>query len=115
MADAGLIVITAFISPYQAGRAKAAQAAGERFYKIYLDADLKVCEARDPKGLYKKARAGKISDFTGIDSPYETPERPDLVIDTVNNSVEDCVRRFMNFIMEKSALGSGKEKTFAVQ
>src|SRR6187401_2820607 len=77
MADAGVVVITAFISPYQADRQKArtiACEAGVDFYEIYVKADVATCEERDPKGLYKKARAGQIAEFTGISAPYEAPE-----------------------------------------
>ena len=95
-ADAGVLVITAFISPYRADRDRA-RAAAERllgadaFQEIHIEADLAICEARDPKGLYKRARSGEIRDFTGISAPYEAPDNPDLVIDTGENSVEVCV------------------------
>lgn len=81
--DAGLITITAFISPYRADRAIAGQTVGEDgFFEVFCDAPLAICEQRDPKGLYKKARAGEIKGFTGIDDPYEAPDNPKLVIDT---------------------------------
>jgi len=95
-ADAGVLVITAFISPYRADRDRA-RAAAERllgadaFQEIHIEADLAICEARDPKGLYKRARSGEIREFTGISAPYEAPDNPDLVIDTGENSVEACV------------------------
>jgi len=77
--EAGLIVITAFISPYREDRAQARAILGEsRFVETFLDASLSVCEARDPKGLYRKARAGEIPQFTGISAPYEQPDEPDL-------------------------------------
>jgi len=80
--DAGLIAITAFISPYRADRDRVrAMAADGDFIEIFVDTPLAVCEARDPKGLYKKARAGEVKRFTGIDDPYEPPERPELVLD----------------------------------
>jgi adenylylsulfate kinase len=79
--DAGLIVITAFISPYRADRDIARRLAGRgRFVEVYLDVPLNVCESRDPKGLYRKARAGAIKDFTGIDHPYEKPENPEVTL-----------------------------------
>ncbi len=83
MADAGLIVLTAFISPFRAERAmvRAMMPPGE-FVEIFIDTSLEVAEARDTKGLYAKARAGELANFTGIDSPYEAPERPDIRIDT---------------------------------
>jgi adenylylsulfate kinase len=90
--DAGLLVISAFISPYRRDRAMARDIIGaERFFEIHLSAELAVCEERDPKGLYKRARAGEIAEFTGISSPYETPEQPDLTIDTGELEVEACV------------------------
>ena len=87
-ADAGLVCISAFISPYRADRATARVAAKGRFHEVYLDADLATCERRDPKGLYRKARAGQIADFTGVSAPYEEPVAPDLVIRTAETDVE---------------------------
>ncbi len=87
--DAGAIAITAFISPYRADRdgVRAMLAEGD-FIEAFVDAPLEVCEARDPKGLYKKARAGEIKGFTGIDDPYEPPEKPELVLDAGTKSPE---------------------------
>lgn len=99
MADAGLICISAFISPFRADRRKARDAAGENFHEIYIKADLDACEKRDPKGLYKKARAGKIQEFTGISSPYEPPENPDLVVDTTQNSIDACVEMIVEYVL----------------
>ncbi|RZV52268.1 MAG: adenylyl-sulfate kinase [Sphingomonadaceae bacterium] len=91
MADAGLIVLTAFISPFRADRARARRAAGDHpFFEVYIDTPLEVAEARDAKGLYGMARAGKIADFTGISSPYEPPEDPDLVLPAAEESAEVC-------------------------
>ncbi|MBI1215606.1 MAG: adenylyl-sulfate kinase [Alphaproteobacteria bacterium] len=101
MSNAGLITLTAFISPFQADRRKARDAAGTRFYEIYVKADLETCEKRDPKGLYKKARAGKIPEFTGISSPYEPPENPDLEVDTATHGVDACVEMVVNFILDR--------------
>lgn len=117
MADAGLIVITAFISPYRADRDRARKAAPSRFHEIYVSADLETCESRDPKGLYKKARAGEIVEFTGIDSPYESPENPEMVVDTQKHDVTTCVAQVLNYIEEqvklrKSANTNQKEKAF---
>ena len=94
MVDAGLIVITAFISPFRAERdmARALLAEGE-FIEVFVDAPLEVAEERDPKGLYRKARRGEIKNFTGIDSPYEAPEAPEIHIDTMTVSAEDAVER----------------------
>ncbi|MDP6014409.1 MAG: adenylyl-sulfate kinase, partial [Alphaproteobacteria bacterium] len=102
-ADAGVLVITAFISPYRADRDRA-RAAAERllgedaFQEIHIEADLATCEARDPKGLYKRARSGEIRDFTGVSAPYEAPDKPDLVIDTGGNAVEQCVDEVLAYV-----------------
>lgn len=100
LARAGMIVISAFISPYRADRDRARQAACDGFHEIYIKADLQTCEGRDPKGLYKKARAGAIRDFTGIDSPYEEPSAPELTVDTQGEDVERCVQRIIAYIEE---------------
>ena len=115
MADAGLIVLSAFISPYEADRQRARRASGENFNEIYLSADLETCESRDPMGLYKKARAGEISEFTGIDSPYEVPENPEMIIDTKNQDIDTCVEQIVEYIenqvkLDESGDGEGKEQ-----
>jgi bifunctional enzyme CysN/CysC len=104
MADAGLIVITAFISPYRSDRARARAASQSKFHEIYINADLAICESRDPKGLYKKARAGDIKEFTGIDSPYEPPENPDMIVDTQASRVQECVAQILKYIEEQVQL-----------
>lgn len=94
IADAGLVVITSLISPFRADRKRVCdicREGGIPFIEVYLDVPLEVCEARDVKGLYKKARAGEIQKFTGIDSPYEAPEAPDLVIKTAEISQEEAL------------------------
>jgi len=98
MADAGLIVVTAFISPYRSDRIRAREAAGAAFHEVYIRADLETCEQRDPKGLYKKARAGEIAEFTGVSAPYEPPANPDLVIDTSTGSIDECVAQFLDHV-----------------
>jgi len=105
--DAGLIVFTSFISPYRADRdlVRAAHDPG-RFLEVYVAAALETCEARDVKGLYKKARAGEIPEFTGITAPYEPPEQPELVLDTNAESVEQSVGRLVSFLEEKGYLSS---------
>ncbi|OUT90673.1 MAG: adenylyl-sulfate kinase [Micavibrio sp. TMED27] len=117
MADAGLIVISAFISPYREDRNRARQAAGEKFSEIYVEADLNTCESRDPKGLYKKARAGDIKEFTGIDSPYEAPDNPELVVNTQQHDVDTCVEQVLSYVEGLVALSqssnSKKEKAIA--
>lgn len=94
MADSGVVVITAFISPYRMDRRRAREIALEgdaEFIEVFVDAPLEVCEARDPKQLYKKARAGEIREFTGIDAPYEAPEDPEIVVHTDRQSVEESI------------------------
>lgn len=99
MLDAGLIVITSFISPFRAERdmARTLFEDGE-FIEVFVNTPLEVCEQRDPKGLYAKARAGDIKNFTGIDSPYEPPPRPELTVDTVSTSVEEAADRIVDFL-----------------
>lgn len=95
--DAGVLVIAAFISPYLRDRAMAREIVGtERFLEVHLNADLSVCESRDPKGLYKKAREGLISEFTGVSAPYEVPENAELHIDSASLSVAESVARMMD-------------------
>jgi len=94
--DAGLIVISAFISPFKADREMAkALFDDSEFIEVYMDAPLKVCEERDPKGLYKKARAGEIKNFTGIDSEYEKPIFPDISLDVGETPINDCVNQLL--------------------
>ncbi|GLS03832.1 adenylyl-sulfate kinase [Chitiniphilus shinanonensis] len=96
MNDAGVIVITAFISPFAKDRELARDAIGtETFKEIYLNTPIETCEGRDPKGLYRKARAGEIKDFTGVQSPYEAPEFPSLVIDTSRCHIDEAVQRIL--------------------
>jgi bifunctional enzyme CysN/CysC len=97
-ADAGTVVLTAFISPFAKDRALARKAAGEAFHEIYVKADLEACEARDVKGLYKRARNGEIPEFTGISSPYEPPARAELVVDTVSEPLDACVESMIEYI-----------------
>ena len=103
-AQAGFIVITAFISPFKKDRKKALNAFPNNSHEIYLDCDLKTCENRDPKGLYVKARKGEIKEFTGIDSPYEIPEAPDLSLDTQNLTIEDSEKILFDYINEKTSI-----------
>lgn len=101
-ADAGIIVITAFISPYRGDRDRAREAAGaETFHEVYIKADLETCEQRDPKGLYRKARAGEIKQFTGISAPYEAPDTADLVVDTMAQDVETSVDQIVDYIRDR--------------
>ena len=99
MLESGLIVMTAFISPFNKDRNEAKRLiSNDDFIEIYCKASLETCEARDVKGLYKKARAGKIKNYTGIDSPYEVPENPDLIIDTDNETLDNAVFKILNFL-----------------
>lgn len=104
-ADAGLIVVTAFISPFRADRnmVRALMPEGE-FLEVHVHAALDVCEGRDPKGLYKKARAGHIKHFTGIDSPYEAPDAAELTLDTGRLSVEQSVQTLLDFLRERGKI-----------
>lgn len=101
-ADAGIITLTSFISPYRRDRAGIRSLVGEeRFIEIFLDVSLQVCEDRDPKNLYKKARAGEITDFTGIQSPYEKPENPEVRLDTAKSDIDDCTRKIMCYLFDR--------------
>jgi len=99
MLDAGIIVMTAFISPFRADRdiVRNLVAKGE-FIEVYTEADLDICEQRDPKGLYKKARAGEIPEFTGISSPYEAPENPEITINTGDRDIPHCVDELVAYL-----------------
>jgi adenylylsulfate kinase len=104
-ADAGVIAITAFISPYRAERDHARELAGEfPFIEVYVATSLAECEKRDPKGLYKKARSGQIREFTGIDAPYESPLKPEITLDTSTMDVETCVESIIAYIDERDML-----------
>lgn len=103
--DAGIVVLAAFISPYREDRHYVKTTVGEdSFFEAYVKCPIDVCEKRDPKGLYKKARAGIIKNYTGIDSPYEEPEHADLVLDTDELDVEECVTSILKFLEEKRFL-----------
>ncbi|NOX89963.1 MAG: adenylyl-sulfate kinase [Calditrichaeota bacterium] len=100
-ADAGVITMTAFISPYRKDRDKARALLNEgQFIEVFVKVPLEVAEERDPKGLYKKARAGEIKDFTGIDAPYEEPLNPELVIDTSKLSLEESAQKVIDYLKE---------------
>lgn len=106
LSDAGLIVITAFISPYRADRDRAREAGGDSFREIYIKADVETCESRDPKGLYKRARAGEIQEFTGISAPYEEPTEPELVVDTSNKDIESCLDELVAYVKANFAVSA---------
>jgi adenylylsulfate kinase len=103
--DAGVIILAAFITPLQKDRDYVRSILGEdEYFELYCQCSLAVCEARDVKGIYKKARAGKISNFTGIDSAYEAPINPDLIIDTANQNIEQSVKAILNFLKENKII-----------
>jgi len=103
--DSGTLTITAFISPFREEREKCKDIIGkDNFIEVFVDANLEVCEGRDPKGLYKKARNGEIPMFTGIDSPYEEPNNPDIVIETGKFSIEDCVDKLIVQLVLKQVI-----------
>lgn len=100
--DAGIVTITAFISPLAEDRRRAKEIIGpDNFVEIYVNTSLEICESRDVKGLYKKARLGEIENFTGISSPYEVPSNPDIEIKTENESIEDSVERIFRILKAK--------------
>ena len=107
MLEAGIIVMTAFISPFREDRSEVRKLMPEGdFIEIYCKASLEVCEGRDVKGLYKRARAGEIKNYTGIDSPYEIPKNPELIIDTDKESLEESVSKIFSFLESKGILNS---------
>ncbi len=105
MVDAGLITLAAFISPFRADRERVRSmfAAGD-FIEVYCQCELAVCESRDVKGLYKRARAGEVQDFTGISSPYEAPTSPEPLVDTANHSLQDCVEQVLAYLRARDLL-----------
>lgn len=102
MVDAGIIVLTSFISPFEEDRNSVRKLFNEnKFIEIFVEADLETCEIRDPKGLYKKARTGKIKNFTGISSPYEKPENAEIIIDNGRNSkIHKNTERIINYLKD---------------
>ncbi|UOR12795.1 adenylyl-sulfate kinase [Halobacillus amylolyticus] len=106
MVDAGLVTLTAFISPYREDRDHARELLGEKeFIEIYVECSVEACEERDPKGLYKKARAGEIKGFTGIDAPYEEPIHPEVTIETDKQTLEESVQLIVNYLKQKGYIG----------
>ena len=107
-ADAGTIVMTAFISPYCADRDQArALIAEDRFVEVFVDCPLDVCEERDTKGLYKKARAGEIKEFTGISAPYEPPLNPEVIVNTAALSIEECALAVIKALVKAGLVPAG--------
>ena len=108
--DAGIIVLTAFVSPFRADRNKARELVRQGdFIEVYCAADLKVCEQRDTKGLYAKARSGEITDFTGISSPYEEPNSPELTINTGLDKLDECVDLVVQKLIEMDIIPSANK------
>jgi bifunctional enzyme CysN/CysC len=106
MVDAGLIVLTAFISPYRAERRMARQLLQEgEFIEVFMDTPLEVAEARDPKGLYKKARRGELKNFTGVDAPYEAPESPEFAVNTTHMTAEDAADKLIAAMKQWGQVG----------
>jgi adenylylsulfate kinase len=106
--DAGVIVFSSFISPYRADRDAVREMMGEGdIFEVLVDASVETCEGRDVKGLYKKARAGEIPEFTGISAPYEAPEKPELVLDTNSQSVDQSVEALVAYLGAEGYLGKG--------
>ncbi|MBI5740590.1 MAG: adenylyl-sulfate kinase [Nitrospirae bacterium] len=103
--EAGVIALTAFISPFREDRDYLRRMVGSGdFIEIYCNAGLQVCEARDVKGIYAKARRGEISEFTGISSPYEVPDNPELVVDTGQTDLRECVNKIIRYLQDKELL-----------
>ena len=109
LAVSGQVTITALISPYRKDREKAraiATACGCVFIEVFIDAPIAVCEARDPKGLYRRARAGEIQQFTGVDAPYEVPEAPEIHVRTAEVGIGDCATMIVSFILQRYQIAS---------
>lgn len=105
LADAGLIAIAAFISPYRAARARARKAVGRaKFIEVFVDVPVEVCRTRDPKGLYAKAKAGGLTQFTGVDAPYERPRKPEIALKADKKNVKECVEEIHAFLEAKGIL-----------
>jgi adenylylsulfate kinase len=105
--EAGVIVLTAFISPYRADRERVrGMVEHGDFIDIYCDAPIEICEARDVKGMYKKARAGQIAEFTGISSPYEAPENPELSVNTGGAGLDECVQQVIGEMVQRGLINN---------
>jgi adenylylsulfate kinase len=106
-ADAGALVISAFISPYRKDRDRIRRLMPEgQFLEVFVDTPLEICEARDPKGLYKKARAGEIKDFTGLDAPYEAPRHPEVHLHTADLSVDEAAEQIIRYLEQHEIMGA---------
>jgi adenylylsulfate kinase len=108
MRDSGMVCLTAFISPYRADRDGAREITPEgRFIEVYCKCSLEECERRDPKGLYKKARAGEIPEFTGISAPYEEPEAAEIIVETDQHTVAECAKQIVDHLRDAGILETG--------
>lgn len=103
-AEAGLICITALISPCRMDRDRVRSVCGDLFHEIHVSTDLATCELRDPKGLYKKARAGELPEFTGVSAPYEAPENPELVVDTSVDPIASSLKKLTDYVIRRIPL-----------
>lgn len=112
-AEAGVVVVTAFISPYRADRDKVRAMAPGHFHEVHVKADIETCAKRDPKGLYAKAKAGQIPDFTGISAPYEEPEAPELVVPTDRETPAESVQRLVSYVEGVLRVEVGREVSVA--
>lgn len=104
MCDAGLVVTAAFVSPFKKDRQLIRNLLGTAFFEIFVNTPLEVCEQRDVKGLYQKARSGEISNFTGVNSPFEVPQHPDLQVNTVNQTIDQLVNTILDAVLPKLSL-----------
>jgi bifunctional enzyme CysN/CysC len=113
IADAGMVAITAIISPYRRDRDRIRAAHGELFNEVFIDAPLDVCESRDTKGLYRKARAGLIKEFTGVSAPYEPPLAPELHIATATSGVDVCLMQILDYVEARLSAAQKRELQWA--
>ncbi len=105
--EAGVITLTAFISPFSDDRNRVKSLMGQsEFIEIFVDCSIDICEKRDTKGLYKKARKGEVANFTGVSSPYEPPENPDLVVDTGSQTLDESVKLVMNLLIDRGIINN---------
>ena len=109
-AEAGMVIVTAFISPYRADRDRIRGLHPDYFNEVYINAPLEVCEARDAKGLYRKARAGELKEFTGISAPYEPPLSPELEIRTGEHSIEECVTQLLRYAERRFTTAAARKQ-----
>jgi adenylylsulfate kinase len=108
-ADTGVIALTAFISPFREDRKKVRALLQDDFIEVYCQCDISVCESRDVKGLYKKAREGEIKDFTGISSPYEEPEQAEITVNTGGDTLENCVDKIIQYLIQNEIVSREKQ------